>query len=272
MTETTSTGTGTTTGETLRPPESSRRTRRLRRLAMPLLLTTGLCLGTLAAAGTAQAHGAGQGKEYGKGHGKGKATAAIVETTKHGGRTLALTFDDGPDPADTPELLRVLRKHRVKAVFCLWGDHVRQHPELVRAIVRGGHTLCNHSMHHDDMGTWTEERIRADLERTSAEIRKAAPGAPIPYFRAPYGSWGKSPQVAASLGMQPLGWRLVIGDWEPPGTDELVRRITEGVEPGAVILMHDGGGDRSQTVEAVDRVVPQLRDEGWRFTRPARRA
>ncbi|GAA2417236.1 hypothetical protein GCM10010420_54370 [Streptomyces glaucosporus] len=274
MTETTETTgtTGTTgaAGRTVRAGRRSRRPRPLRRLAMPLLLTTGLCLGALGLTGTAQA-GQAQEQGRGQGNGKGKATAAIVDSTRHGGRTLALTFDDGPNPTDTPELLEVLRKHRVKAVFCLWGDHVRQHPDLVRAIVRGGHTLCNHSMNHDDMGAWDEERIRADLERTSAEIRKAAPGAPIPYFRAPYGSWGKSPEVAASLGMQPLGWRLAIGDWEPPGTDELVRRVTEGVTPGAVVLMHDGGGDRSQTVEAVDRIIPQLRAEGWRFEKPARR-
>ncbi|MDQ0844031.1 polysaccharide deacetylase family protein [Streptomyces sp. V1I6] len=223
---------------------------------VPLLLAGGVCLGTLTA--TAPAHAA-------------RADATIVESTRHGGRSVALTFDDGPDPDDTPRLLQVLRKHHVKAVFCLWGDHVREHPELVRAIVAGGHTLCNHSMHHDDLAGRTPEEIRADLERTDAEIRRAAPGVRIPYFRAPYGSWGKSPEVAAALGMQPLGWRLAIGDWEPPGTDELVRRVLEGVTPGAVVLLHDGGGDRSQSVAAVDRIIPVLRADGWRFDNPARR-
>ncbi|MCG3042101.1 polysaccharide deacetylase family protein [Streptomyces fenghuangensis] len=233
-----------------------RRARGLRRLAMPLLLSCGMCLGVLAAAGPAQAH---------------RANDTVVETTRHGGRTLALTFDDGPNPADTPRLLKVLRKHHVKAVFCLWGDHVEEHPELVRKIVAGGHTLCNHTMHHDDMAAWSPEDIRADLARTNAAIRRAAPGARIPYFRAPYGSWGQTPQVAASMGMQPLGWRLVIGDWEPHSADEFARRITEGVTPGAVVLLHDGGGDRSATVEAVDRAIPRLRAEGWRFDKPARR-
>lgn len=226
----------------------------------PLLLSGGLCLGALTATGVARAD---QGGPTGTG---------IVDSTRHGGRTLALTFDDGPNPTDTPQLLRVLREHHVKAVFCLWGDHVKEHPELVRAIVAGGHTLCNHTMRHEDLASWSPERIRADLDRTNAEIHRAAPGVRIPYFRAPYGSWGQSPDVAHSLGMQPLGWRLAIGDWEPPGTDELVRRVEEGITPGAVVLMHDGGGDRSQTVAAVDRIVPQLRSQGWRFERPARRA
>ena len=116
-------------------------------------------------------------------------------------------------------------------MFCLWGDHVEAHPELVRAIVGGRPRAVQPLHHHDDMGTWSAERFRADLEQTSAAIRKAAPGAPIRYFRAPYGSWGGTPEVAVQLGMQPLGWRLAISDWEPPGTDELVRRLEEGITP-----------------------------------------
>ncbi|MGW3716263.1 polysaccharide deacetylase family protein [Streptomyces sp. NPDC005133] len=245
-----------TTETAVRERTRSRDARRLRRLATPQSLSGGMCLGAPTVTGPAQAR---------------QADAQVVDSTRHGGRAVALTFDDGPNPVDTPRLLEVLRKRHVKAVFCLWGDHVEEHPELVRAIVAGGHTLCNHTMHHDDMGTWSAEDIRADLERTNAAIRRAAPGARIPYFRAPYGSWGETPQVAADLGMQPLGWRLAIGDWEPPGTDELVRRVEEGITPGAVILMHDGGGDRSQTVDAVDRLIPLLRAQGWHFAKPARR-
>jgi peptidoglycan/xylan/chitin deacetylase (PgdA/CDA1 family) len=184
---------------------------------------------------------------------------------------VALTFDDGPDPQNTPALLKLLRRNHVRAVFCLWGEHARQHPALVRHIVADGHILCNHSLNHDDLSTWTPEAIRADLEATNAAIRAAVPWARIPYFRAPYGAWGQSPEVAAAMGMQPLGWRLAIGDWEPPGTDVLVDRILTGVSPGAVVLLHDGGGDRTQTVEAVAAVIPRLRSDGWHFSTPARR-
>jgi peptidoglycan/xylan/chitin deacetylase (PgdA/CDA1 family) len=203
--------------------------------------------------------------------GSGPPTTAIVDTARGRGDVVSLTFDDGPNPPDTRRLLGVLRRHHVRAVFCLWGDHVRRHPEVVRLIAAEGHVLCNHSMHHDDMGTWTPEQIAADLTATSALIREAVPHARIPYFRAPYGSWGRTPEVAAALGMQPLGWRLAISDWEPPGTDVLVQRLRDGITPGAVVLLHDGGGDRSQTVEAVDRIVPELRADGWRFTLPRRR-
>ncbi|WP_233624966.1 polysaccharide deacetylase family protein [Actinoplanes sp. ATCC 53533] len=223
-----------------------------RRLALPmsvLLLSGGL-------AGPARAGG---------------PTAAVVDTARGDGAVVSFTFDDGPNPADTLRLLDVLRRRHVRAVFCLVGDQVRAHPEVVRRIAAGGHVLCNHSLHHDDLSVLTPEQIRGDLAQTSALIRQAVPHARIPYFRAPYGSWGQSPQVSAELGMQPLGWRLAISDWEPPGTEVLVQRLRDGITPGAVVLMHDGGGDRSQTVAAVDRVIPELRAQGWRFTLPRRR-
>ncbi|WP_238412826.1 polysaccharide deacetylase family protein [Saccharothrix deserti] len=193
----------------------------------------------------------------------------IVRSTRLGGRTVAFTFDDGPNPADTPRLLDVLREHQVRAVFCLWGEYVEADPQLVREIVAGGHVLCNHSMRHEDMSTWTPERIEADLEQTNAAIHRAAPGVPVRYFRAPYGRWGQTPQVAAGLGMKSLGATLAIGDWEPPGVDVLVRRVKDGITESAVVLMHDGPADRGQTVDAVDRLIPELRADGWRFDLPA---
>lgn len=199
-------------------------------------------------------------------------TTAVVESTRQVGSYLALTFDDGPHPVHTPRLLSVLREHGVTAVFCLWGDHVLEHPEIVREIVADGHLLGNHSMHHDDMSDWAEDRVRADLEQTSAAIRAAVPDVPIPYFRAPFGNWGRTPEVARQLGMVPLGWRVQAEDWEPPGTDELVHRVETRLTPGAVVLLHDAGGDRSQTVDAVAALLPRLTARGWRFTGPARRA
>jgi peptidoglycan/xylan/chitin deacetylase (PgdA/CDA1 family) len=195
----------------------------------------------------------------------------VVDTARGNGNVVSFTFDDGPNPPDTLRLLQVLRRHQVRAVFCLWGEHVRQYPDVVRRIAAEGHVLCNHSMNHDDLSTKTPEEIRADLVATSALIREVVPYAQIPYFRAPYGAWGQSPQIAAELRMQPLGWRLAIADWEPPGTNVLVQRLREGITPGAVVLMHDGGGDRSQTVQAVNRIIPELRAENYRFTLPERR-
>ena len=191
----------------------------------------------------------------------------LIETVP-GDRTVCLTFDDGPNPVDTPRLLEVLSRHGVAAVFCLVGQQALSHPEIVAAIVESGHTLGNHSMHHDDLSGWSKEDIEADLLATHAAIQSAQPGVDVPYFRAPFGRWGHSPAVASALGMRPLGWRLDVVDWEPPGAEVLVGRLRAGIGAGAVVLLHDGGGDRSQTVEAVDRIVPELLREGWTFVLP----
>ena len=195
-------------------------------------------------------------------------TNEVLDRATGDGRVLSLTFDDGPDPRTTPRLLEVLATHAVPAVFFLWGDHVRDHPAVVRDVCAAGHVLGNHSMHHDDLADWSPDDVRGDLLETNAAIAVAAAGAAVPWFRAPYGSWGASPDVAASLGMQPLGWRLAVGDWEPPGVEELVRRVETGIEPGGVLLLHDGGGDRTQTVDAVERLLPRLRADGWSFSLP----
>ncbi len=196
-------------------------------------------------------------------------TNEVLDRAAGEGRVLSLTFDDGPDLRATPRLLEVLAAHAVPAVFFLWGDHVRDHPAVVRDLCAAGHVLGNHSMHHDDLASRSSDDIRGDLLETNAAIAAAAPGALVPWFRAPYGSWGASPDVAAALGMQPLGWQVAVGDWEPPGVDELVRRVETGIEPGGVLLLHDGGGDRTQTVDAVERLLPRLLSDGWSFTLPA---
>lgn len=195
----------------------------------------------------------------------------VVTMTAVPGRTFALTFDDGPNPPDTLRLLDVLAELGVAAVFCLVGEQVRAHPEVAERIAGAGHVLGNHSLRHDDLGEWDADRARADLAETSALITGAAGVAPA-FFRAPFGHWGVTPQVAAELGMVPLGWQLAVEDWLEPGTDVLVDRIRAGLAPGGVVLLHDGGGDRSGTVDAVARVVPALLAEGWTAVLPGESA
>lgn len=195
----------------------------------------------------------------------------IVTTTGAQGRTFALTFDDGPNPPDTLRLLDVLGELAVPAVFCLVGEQVRTHPEVAARVAAAGHLLGNHSLRHDDLEDQDAAAVRADLAETSAIITGATGVAPR-FFRAPYGRWGVTPQVAAELDMVPLGWQLAVEDWLEPGADLLVDRIREGLEPGGVVLLHDGGGDRSGTVDAVVRVVPVLLAEGWTAALPAESA
>jgi peptidoglycan/xylan/chitin deacetylase (PgdA/CDA1 family) len=173
---------------------------------------------------------------------------------------VALTFDDGPDPTYTPQTLDLLRRYNVKATFCLVGINVRAFPELVRRIADEGHTLCNHSWSHDTgMGLRSKASIKADLERTNAEIHKAAPGHKVSYYRQPGGAWTASiVAVARQLGMTSLHWAVDPQDWTRPGASSISSRVNSGTARGSIVLMHDAGGDRRGTVSALRSILPNL--------------
>src|ERR1700755_1793476 len=111
-------------------------------------------------------------------------TGPYGSVTHTGTDSVALTFDDGPNPQWTPKLLEVLRDADIKATFCLIGTQVEEYPELVREIVADGHTVCNHSWDHNlELGDESEDEIRDDMQRTNDAIEDAAPDTPIDYFR-----------------------------------------------------------------------------------------
>ncbi|MCX4469782.1 Peptidoglycan-N-acetylglucosamine deacetylase [Micromonospora sp. MW-13] len=177
-----------------------------------------------------------------------------------GSAEVALTFDDGPDPQYTPQVLALLRAYGVKATFCVVGENAQNHPDLIQAIVADGHTLCNHSWQHDVLlGKRSPSVIRADLLRTNAAIRDAVPDAPIGYFRQPGGAW-TYPVVSAAeeLGMTPMHWTVDPSDWRAPGAAKIASAVLAGVQPGAVVLLHDAGGDRQGTVDALHDILPDL--------------
>ncbi|MFG1608924.1 transglycosylase domain-containing protein [Actinoplanes sp. NPDC049265] len=187
--------------------------------------------------------------------------------TAHAGKRLALTFDDGPSEF-TPAMLDLLKQYHIKGVFCMVGEEVEQHPDLVKRVVSEGHGLCNHSWKHDDLGALSEAAARADIQRTQDALAKAAPGRTVSWFRAPFGSWGASAKAGAAMHMTPLGWVVDPDDWTTPGADVIRTRIKEQLEDRAVVLVHDGGGDRSQTVTALKKLIPELLADGWTFDLP----
>lgn len=175
---------------------------------------------------------------------------------------VALTFDDGPDPRWTPQVLELLRRHRVKATFCVVGELVAAYPELVRRIAGAGHTLCNHSWSHDfGLGSRPRAEIRRDLERTNAAIRTAAPGHKISYYRQPGGAWTRRVvEVAEQLGMSSLHWAVDPRDWARPGAGAIADEVAATTGRGAIVLLHDGGGERDGTVDALRRILPAMTD------------
>lgn len=188
------------------------------------------------------------------------------------GPVAALTFDDGPNGATTEALLDFLLAHDIRAVFCVIGRQVTAPggAEVLRRIVREGHLIGNHTTRHDDLGQWPADRVRADLVENLRVIHEAAPDAPVPYYRAPYGSWGVSAEVAVSLGMRPLGVLNTIDDWATQDVGALTENLRAAIRPGELVLAHDGGGDhRNGTLAAVTAVVTERLEAGWSFTLPA---
>ncbi|WP_125774688.1 endo-1,4-beta-xylanase [Antribacter gilvus] len=188
------------------------------------------------------------------------------------GNVSALTFDDGPNPGTTPELLDFLAANNIKATFCVIGQNIQAEGGaiLLRRIVNEGHVLCNHSTGYADMGSWTAEQVEADLIANMKIIRDTLgdPNAKIPFWRAPNGSWGVTPGVAVSLGMQPLAVVNTINDWSTQDVPTLTANLRTAMKPGEVVLAHDGGGDRDGTLAAVQTVVTERLAEGWTFTFP----
>lgn len=182
-----------------------------------------------------------------------------------GSTTVALTFDDGPDPVHTPQMLDVLAACGVKATFCLIGNKVQRYADIVRRIVAEGHTLCNHSWQHNtQLGTYGWGPIYDDLSRTNNAIHSVVPDAPIPYFRAPGGAWTSDyVAVAQALGMTSLNWDVDPWDWNfnvngrgEAMTVHIVDHVRAHTRPGSIILSHDN--QKPDTVEAFRRLLPWL--------------
>jgi peptidoglycan-N-acetylglucosamine deacetylase len=181
--------------------------------------------------------------------------------TRTGDASVALTFDDGPQPTWTPQVLDQLKALGIKATFCVIGRQVKPNAALVRRIVAEGHTLCNHSWSHDlRLAHRTDAEIRADIQRTDAAIHSVVPGVPVRYFRQPGGEWTAGEvKIVKQMGKVPLGWSVDPSDWKKPGVDAIVNGVLSHTGKGSIVLMHDGGGDRSQTCAALRRILPVLK-------------
>ena len=159
-----------------------------------------------------------------------------VVTASGRGRVAALTLDDGPNGEATLALLDLFAAHGVRATFCVVGAQVRAAGgvDVLRRTVAEGHCLAAHGMTFADQGAWHPDRVRADIRATVAVIRDALgdPTAPVPWFRAPNGSWGRSAAVAVELGLQPLGVTGTIDDWRTQDVATLEANLRAAIRPG----------------------------------------
>ncbi|MBM2621454.1 glycosyltransferase [Actinoplanes sp. LDG1-06] len=188
-------------------------------------------------------------------------------------RTIALTFDDGPDPQWTPKILDVLAKHRTPATFFVVGSQVARHPSITERIAREGHELGGHTFTHPDLAELPEWRREMENSQTQLAIANAT-GRSTRLMRPPYSSFAdaltdKDWQTVQAVGAQ--GYLTVLDtmdseDWKRPGADAIVRNLTPKGNEGQIVLLHDAGGDRAQTVAALDRLIPILQQRGYRFS------
>ncbi len=193
--------------------------------------------------------------------------ALVSLPQQRGKKTLALTFDDGPVPQYTPQVLDVLDRHGVKATFFCIGDNARRFPELVREIVARGHTLGNHTQTHRSLLLAGSARVTQELDQAQAALHAAGGGRPI-YFRCPKGY--KNPFVARVLrrrGMQLVGYGYPIWDVENPPPAQLVARALQRAAAGDIIVMHDGfpagkPGRRDSLVAALPEIIAGLLARG----------
>lgn len=180
---------------------------------------------------------------------------------------IALTFDDGPHPTWTPQVLDVLARHGATATFCVVGDQVAGNETILRRIDSEGHVLCNHTATHDyGLPARPPERIREEIVAVSEQIRRVVPDADIAIFRAPGGRF--TPELVAeadALGLTSWAWSIDPQDWRTDDPGAIVSSVLDGVSPDAVVLLHDGGGDREATVAAVAEIIPVLTSVGYEF-------
>lgn len=189
---------------------------------------------------------------------------------KSGSRLLALTYDDGPNEAGTPQLLEVLARYDVRATFFMLGCRVAQRPDLAREVAAGGHTIGNHTYSHPNLIFSSRAQLVAQIEDCTRALDDAV-GQHSNLFRPPFG--GRRPDVLAEArhrGFVPVMWSVSAYDWNTDPADVIENRVARQIRGGEVILMHDGGhlamgADRSATVAATERLIRRFKSEGYRF-------
>ncbi len=186
-----------------------------------------------------------------------------------GEHQVAITFDDGPDPRWTPKILDILKGANAKAAFFLVGANAERYPKLVRRIVNEGHEIGNHTYYHPNLALCWPEHIRLELNATQL-LLETITGRATALFRPPYAADTSPSQLSELIPLQiaeDLNYLVVLEsidpeDWAKPGADIILRRVKQQRRDGSIILLHDAGGDRSQTVEALPRILEWLHTRG----------
>ncbi|MBY0148295.1 polysaccharide deacetylase family protein [Neobacillus niacini] len=181
-------------------------------------------------------------------------------------RMVAITFDDGPNPLYTPQILEIFSEAKAKATFFMIGEQMKSHPEVVKQVAEGGHEIGNHTFSHPKLSQLSIDDCLAEIEQTEKFAVELAGRKPV-VFRPPYFDYN---QDTVSL-LQQKGYPMIgavnleAQDWEQPGVEHILGKSRDVVENGSILIFHDGYGDRSQTIEAVRMLVSELISQDYQL-------
>ncbi len=191
-----------------------------------------------------------------------KVTMENEEARRHKAletKKIALTFDDGPHPVYTQQMLELLEREQVPATFFLLGQNVEEHGEVVKEISEKGHLIGNHTYHHVQVTTLPVEQACEEIDRTNQLIEELT-GNETEYVRPPFGTWSEG--LESELNMIPVMWTIDTRDWTTENVDSIVNQVVKNAGENDIILMHDS---YKSTVQAVERIIALLEADGFEF-------
>jgi peptidoglycan/xylan/chitin deacetylase (PgdA/CDA1 family) len=186
----------------------------------------------------------------------------LIARSDEGHKAIYLTFDDGPHPRNTPRILEVLAEYNAKATFFVVGSQAQGRGTLLKEMYEAGHALANHSWSHRKLGNADWETFAREVDATAQVLG----GYASPCLRPPYGDVG--PQLianAAEVGYRLIYWSVDSLDWKSQNAESIANEVLTYARPGAIVLLHDGGGSRGGTVEALGAILATLTEEGYTF-------
>lgn len=174
-------------------------------------------------------------------------------------KIISITFDDGPDPTNTPKLLEILKNEGVPATFFLIGQNVDKYPDVVKSIFDHGHEIGNHTYDHKDLKTLGVDKIKREIDKTD-QSRRNIIGENPKYFRPPYGSVNLA--VAKLINRPIIQWSVDSEDWKTKNGKKIIDKVTSTVYDGSIILLHD---IHKETIEALPNLISRLKKDGYQF-------
>jgi len=181
-------------------------------------------------------------------------------------RIVAITFDDGPNPLYTPQILEIFSEAKAKATFFMIGEQMKDHPEIVKQVAEGGHEIGNHTFSHPKLSQLSIDDCLTEIEQTEKLVEELVGSKPV-VFRPPYLDYNQDTvSILRQKGYPMIGaLNLEAQDWEQPGVEHILQKSRDVVKSGGILIFHDGYGDRSQTIEAVRMLVSELTSQNYQL-------